>query len=238
MKYNLSPTERQIESLLIKFILALTVVSLLVALSGAINPFWRWLGLPPYRVPHVQAQGIPPWKGPAFITADGEGRLIIGAPRKLDRDNVARYMGYRRGLLEQMAPQHPHRKIRAVVLFDRFLTPEEVVDLVGNRSWRVEEVFVASPGIQGRGGIILRSRDSIPERVRNFQQIAAEKGVQGELGIFALTVRAPVRDLTRVESPVRLVDIFSYPEGEAFMEQKVPGNWTFVAAPLRPDGVP
>jgi hypothetical protein len=141
-------------------------------------------------------------------------------------------------LLKQMAAQHPHQEIRAVVLFNGFLTSEEVVDLVEKCSLQVEEVFVASPNIQGRGGIILRPGDSIPERVRNFQQTAAEKGVEGELGIFALTVRAPLRDLTRVNGSVRLVDIFSYPEGEAFMEERVPGNLTFVAAPLRPDGLP
>lgn len=242
MKFNPNLTERWQEgNLLVKFVSALAAASflvILVALPDDINPLQWWSGSELYRSPNAHAKGIPPWKGPVLLTSDGEGRLIIGAPRKLDRDNIARYIGYRRGLLNRMAAQQPGQTVQAIVLLDAFLTPGEVVDLVGNRSWQVEELFVASPNIRGGGGIILRRGDSIPERVRNFQQTAAEKGVQGELSIFALTVRAPLRALIGLEDPVRLVDVFSYPEGEAVVEEKAPGDWVFVAAPLRPDGLP
>jgi hypothetical protein len=154
---------------------------------------------------------------------------------------MAHYTARRVKLLRQLAQQEPNREMEAVLVFNAFLSPDETAALVKKHNLMAEEIYLAVPNMQGGGGATVFSSVQgayrayiqgvkgevkfIEERIEELESHGidpsdylkhAQAVIDGKARIHAVRVRGRLADpAASVGGPVRLVDVFYYPEVEA-----------------------
>ena len=142
----------------------------------------------------------------------------------------------------------PQESNVALITFNRYMTAEEVDEIVKDLSnFKVKEIFLGIPEIDGRAVIGKVSAGTIAERIEsNFNEMLKDEtnremqqellSYQNDAKVFAITVETTNNQIAEMSQMdfVDFVDAYDYPEAEAIAQRKNV-SVSYIAVPEKPD---
>jgi len=188
--------------------------------------------------------------------------LLVGSARlRTPPGTVSFYRRERTELLQRLAEESPDRVMRAVVVLNRFVSPEEADGFLANTGLTGMELFLGIPGTTvggGAGMIGVSAKEAYARHMDNFQQMVreinsfhpdpasreefrrlGEKVRRGAMKVYAVTVEGRLKDLRQATGrpEVAFVDLFYHPKAEEV--SRATGKVIhYRVIPDRPDGMP
>lgn len=199
------------------------------------------------------------WQPDASANCRVEGdklAVYLGGPVS-PAQTLAAYAGQRSAVLADLLAAEPTRVLKAAVVFDRFVDPEEADASVSAWGLKPVEIHVALPDSEYSGGAVVTSSvaEAYQTHVADLVRMADEMAVrdpenkdiqadaamaqEGKLAIYALVAQGTVERLCLAGEGegVLMVDPFYDRQAERLAaSRRLTLVWRVV--PVRPDGKP
>lgn len=163
------------------------------------------------------------------------------------------YISQRINLLNNKSKSTPNKSIKAVIVFNSFIEPNELRKSIDKYNLKIEEIFVAIPYTDCAGGTLLDKNMSIEDalelNIQSLEEMASEEPFNEELklhaklarekgvSIYAVTAKGNAKEFKSLSDNeiVKYIDIFFHPKAEKLAKSKNL-KVKYIPVPDRPDG--
>ncbi len=180
-------------------------------------------------------------------TKNGEIKVFLGNTDDLNLFEARAYTTNQSSALEQLATETPEENGRALITFEQFLSPEEVVDIIPQQT-TIKTAYLWVPNKTGRAIINIENGD-VKETISNWIESLdldnePESKYKSDMldleknyGIFAVEIEQQYKSINTLAAAesVKQVDVF-YNEYAEELSSDTGYSISYIAVPSKPDG--
>lgn len=175
-------------------------------------------------------------------------KVYIGSSK---HQPLQKYKENRSQVLQNIAIENKDQTIDALVVFNKFLLADQVLEVIG-KDIDCKEIWLANPGVRGIGNAIVEDNNIEAAKERFYSSFAefAERHLNddnkddtidenykavksNEFKVYAVLVSGKVDNLTKLTNEnISIVDPHYWPEAS-----KSQAKVSFIDVPSRPDGI-
>ncbi len=179
-------------------------------------------------------------------------KVFVGGTIRESDKSKEKYIAERKKVLENYSKNKALGVSEATVTFNSFISIDELNNMIKNNSGvKVESIWISIPNQTGRAAISVKDNNfnnAIGEFLKKLkkQKLSSknevlkadiDKIINGKYGIFAISVKADNKQLTKLNSEIKteLVDVH-YLEDAENMGKKENKKVRYIELPSKPDG--